>query len=81
MTTPAPNETGIPPSQSEMDAALNPDVLSGAQIRALKKLDEKNVDTEDLEQAILGALATYEAISDGVESSAGTVPAPNSATG
>ena len=67
MTTPAPNETGTPPTKAEMDAALNPDVLSGAQIKVLKTLDEKNVDTEDLEQAILGALATYERISDGVE--------------
>lgn len=72
MTTPAPNETGTPPTKAEMDAALNPDVLSGAQIRALKKLDEKNVDTEDLEQAILGALATYEAISDGVDNAGNT---------
>ncbi len=74
------NETGIPPSQSEMDAVLDPDVLSGAQIKVLKKLDEKNVDTEDLEQAILGALATYEAISDGVED-AGTTPTPNPSAG
>lgn len=70
-----------PPTQAEMDAALDPDILSGAQIRAIKKLDEKNVDTDDLASAILGALATYEAVSDGVEPSAGTAPAPNPAPG
>ena len=29
-------------TQAEMDAALNPEIFSGAELRALKKLDEKN---------------------------------------
>lgn len=70
-----------PPTPAEMDAVLDPEILAGAQIKALKKLDEKNVDTDDLATAILGALAKYEAVSDGVEPSAGTAPAPNPAAG
>lgn len=50
-----------PPTQAEVDAALDPDVLSGAHIRALKKLDEKNVDMEDLEDIFEGFLTAYEA--------------------
>ena len=40
-----------PPTQSEVDALLDPDILSGRQIAVLKKMDEKNVDTGDLEAA------------------------------
>ena len=54
-------ETATPPTQAEMDAALDPEVLSNAQIRALKKLDEKNVDQEDLANALQTALAKYKA--------------------
>ena len=47
-------------TQAEMDAALDPDVLSGAQIRALKKLDEKNLDTDDLAEILAAGLAAYQ---------------------
>ena len=50
-----------PPTQSEVDALLDPDILSGRQIAVLKKMDEKNVDTGDLEAALAGFLVAYEA--------------------
>lgn len=36
------------PTQEEVDDALNPDYFSGKQYEALKKMDEKNVDRNDL---------------------------------
>jgi hypothetical protein len=64
---------------TEKELPISNDYFAGKQAEILKELDKKNVDTEDLEAALLGALATYEAISDGVESSAGTTPTPNPA--
>ena len=58
-------ETEALPTQAEMDATLNPDVLSGAQIRALKKLDEKNLDTEDFAEILAAGLAAYQKAADG----------------
>lgn len=57
-------ETAVPPTQAEMDAALNPDDLSGAQIRALKKLDEKNLDTDDFAEILAAGLAAYHKAAD-----------------
>lgn len=50
-----------PPTQTEVDTLLDPDILSGKQITILKKIDEKNVDLEDLEDVFEGFLAAYEA--------------------
>ena len=47
-------------TQAEMDAALNPEIFSGAELRALKKLDEKNVDAADLTAMLEMALIAYQ---------------------
>lgn len=60
------NETNTPPTQAEMDDALNPDVFSGSQRKALKKMDEKNVDADDLSEALKGALTAYENAKNGL---------------
>lgn len=62
---------------TEKELPISADYFTGKQADILRKMDEKNVDTEDLEAALLGALATYEAISDGVDPNAGTTPTPN----
>ncbi len=55
------NENPVQPiEQSEMDAALNPENFSGAELRALKKLDEKNVDVADLTAMFELALLAYQ---------------------
>lgn len=51
----------IPPTQTEVDGLLDPDILSDKQIAILKKIDEKNVDIEDLEGVLEGFLSAYEA--------------------
>lgn len=48
-----------PVTQAAMDDALDPDVFSGAELRALKKLDEKNLDSGDFAEMLVVALAAY----------------------
>lgn len=48
------------PSQSDIDELLNPDALSGRQIEVLRKLDEKNLDKEDLEEILSAFMTTYQ---------------------
>lgn len=47
-------------TQAAMDEALNPDTFSGAEMRALKALDAKNLDTADLASMLQQALAAYQ---------------------
>ena len=61
-----PNETGTPPTQTEMDQALNEDVFSGSQRKALKKMAEKNVDADDMAKAFESAMESYTNAKKGV---------------
>lgn len=54
------------PSQAEIDALLNPDNMSGKQLEALRKMDEKNVDREDLGVLMAGMLDAYNAAKNSV---------------
>ena len=54
-------EQVVPPSQQQIDDLLNPDVLSGKQIEIMRKLDEKNLDREDMEEILRSFLASYNA--------------------
>ena len=51
-------ETAV--TQAEMDAALSPETFSGAERRALRAMDEKNVDHDDLANMLSLALAAYQ---------------------
>lgn len=48
------------PSAEEVEALLNPDFMSGSQIKALKAMDEKNVDREDLAQLLAFFMSSYQ---------------------
>ena len=47
------------PSQSDIDQHLDPDHMSGSQIKALKAIDEKNLDKDDLAELAKGMLDAY----------------------
>lgn len=47
------------PTQADIDEHLDPETMSGAQRRALKAIDEKNLDKNDLATMLEGALDAY----------------------
>ena len=57
--------TDKPLTQTEMDAVLNPNDLSGNQIKAMKALDDKNIDELEMEAALRQALVAYESAKNG----------------
>ena len=57
--------TDKPLTQTEMDAVLNPNDLSGNEIKAMKALDDKNVDELEMEEALRQALIAYESAKNG----------------
>lgn len=54
-----------PPSDADIDKLLDPDVMSGRQIEALRKIDEKNVDHSDLKNFLLAFIEGYESAKAG----------------
>lgn len=69
------------PSQAEVDALLDPETLSGKQIAILRKLDEKNLDQDDLAILMQQMLDSYNAAKQGgVEGSDGNSTATAAGT-
>lgn len=48
-----------PTTQEDMDSELNNENVSPAQRRRMEKMDRKNVDTKDLEEALEDAFDAY----------------------
>lgn len=53
------NENNPPPTQAEIAARLNAEDLSGKHIAILRRMDEKNVDRDDLAALIALFIRVY----------------------